>query len=193
MKKIISKKDNSNISAKSDTGMKVKRVILSIAIAIIFALFVGFGISTFYENPEYEDFCDTDFRGVLNTSATCEAAGGKWTTVESAAPVPKDIESGKTTGYCDRDFYCREDFETAEEKYDKNVFIITLVVGILTIIASVLLKLPSVSSGLMAGGAITIIYGVIRYWRHSTDLLRFIILGVVLIILIWLGYKKLNK
>ena len=35
-----------------------------IAIAIIFALCVGYGIDTFYEAPEYEDFCDESSRAL---------------------------------------------------------------------------------------------------------------------------------
>jgi len=101
-------------------------------------------------------------------------------------------QTDKVNGYCDEDFFCRQDYDDQREGYDKIVFILTLILGIITIIVSVWLGLASVSAGLMAGGIITIIYGVIRYWEHSTDVLRFILLGAALAILIWLGYKKLK-
>jgi hypothetical protein len=197
-----------------ETGNKVKNVILAVAIAIIFALFIGFGISVFYPAPDWDDFCDNDMRIPKATQQECENAGGKWNVYEEK-PLPVDsnqmsctkigddgetftlrcseIDTEPKNGYCDEDFYCRQDYDEQRESYDRVVFIVTLILGIITILISVWLALTSVSTGLMAGGIITIIYGVIRYWEHSTDVLRFILLGIALAILIWLGYKKLNK
>ena len=53
--------------------------------------------------------------------------------------------------------------------------------------------MASVSAGLMGGGVLTILYGVIRYWTDLPDYGRFIILGIILAILIWLGYKRIKK
>ena len=188
MAKSKSKKSRSKSKSKQSNsiGMKVKKVILAIAIAIIFSLFVGFGISVFYDSPEYDDYCGREAKRFVNNSAECEAAGGRWNAYNAPKPMAEE-------GYCDQNYYCYEEYDKATEGYDKTVFIITSVIGIITIIVSVMLNLPSVSAGLMAGGVITIIYGILRYWRHSTDFLRFVILGIVLAILIWLGYKKLNK
>ena len=47
--------------------------------------------------------------------------------------------------------------------------------------------------GLMLGGLINIVEGVIRYWSQMNEYLRFIILGILLIVLIWISYKKLKK
>jgi hypothetical protein len=174
-----------------DPGLKIKKVILASAIAIIFALFIGFGISVFYPSPEYTDFCDRIPYREINTSEECGAAGGRWNSFESDVMAPK-LEDGPA-GYCDLHYYCMKSYEEVQERYDQNVFIVAVLIGLIAIIIAVAITIPSISSGLMAGGALTIIYGVLRYWRHSTDVLRFIILGVALGILIWLGYKKLNK
>ena len=77
--------------------------------------------------------------------------------------------------------------------YFRNVFIISGIIGIIVIIIGVILHLTSVSAGLFGGGVLTIIYGTISYWSELADWARFIILGIALGILIWLGYKKLNK
>jgi len=45
---------------------------------------------------------------------------------------------------------------------------------------------------LLGGGVLTIIYGTIAYWSELADWARFIILGITLAILIWIGYKKLK-
>ncbi len=151
---------------------KLKQRILTIAIAIIFALFVGYGIQTFYPGPEYENYCE-----------------------EKVMPEPRTIEEAteleKTELYQEQQ-ECRDNFENATKSYDRIVFIIAVIVGLIAITVGVLLKLESVSAGLMAGGVLTIIYGAIRYWYNMPDYLRFSLLGIVLIGLIWLGYKKLK-
>jgi len=45
----------------------------------------------------------------------------------------------------------------------------------------------------MSGGILVILYGTMRYWEYSSNMLRMIILGISLVVLIWLGYKRLNK
>jgi len=196
---------------------KFKHIILAVGIAIVFVLFVGFGISTFYSTPQYEDFCGEreKFENVI-TQQDCDELGGKWNPREIARPLPliennqllctKISEKDKAItlncqsqeqitnqGFCDRDFYCRQQFDDVREVYNRNVFIVATGIGIITLIVGFALKLASVSSGLMGGGILTIIYGTIRYWSDLPDFGRFIILGLTLAILIWLGYKKISK
>jgi len=73
------------------------------------------------------------------------------------------------------------------------VFIVATGIGIIILIVGFALKMASVSSGLMGGGILAIIYGTIRYWSDLPDFGRFIILGITLIILIWLGYRRIVK
>lgn len=194
---------------------RFKQVLLAIAIAIVLVFFVGFGISAFYKAPNYEDFCvNREFKEILKKEK-CEAERGKWLSYERE-PKPaimenqflctKVFEVGKNitlncetkeqitqSGYCDLDFYCREDFQKLSENYNRNVFIIASGIGIIAIIFGFALKMASVSAGLMGGGMLTILYGIIRYWSDLPDYGRFLILGVILAILIWLGYKKQLK
>lgn len=192
----------------------VKNIILGVSIAIIFAFFIGFGIQTFYPSPEWEDFCGERKPMMIDSQKTCEDQGGRWNPHEGK-PVAHlradqllctrtaqedDIltlsctsqETQRAQGYCDVNYYCEKEHDTADEIYTKNLFIITAIIGLITmIIGGFVLKHESVSPGLMGGGFITILYGVVRYWRYAGDWLRFIILGIVLAILIYLGYKKL--
>ncbi|PIN75214.1 hypothetical protein COV17_04100 [Candidatus Woesearchaeota archaeon CG10_big_fil_rev_8_21_14_0_10_36_11] len=166
---------------------KVKRTILAVSIAIILALFVGYGIDTFYPNPEYTDFCDEN-PIFIETVEQCTASGGQWE--EYRGPKPVDGISG----WCNVQFECEAAFNQANEVYNKNVFIVTLFIGLLAVLlGGIVLKLESVSSGIMSGGALIIIYGTIRYWGDMAKYFRFAILGVVLAILIWIGYKKFKK
>jgi hypothetical protein len=211
--------------------IKFKVVLLAVAIAVVFVFFIGFGISTFYKAPLYENFCpQRDFRDI-RTQETCESNDGKWFPNEYERkiaaevierPLPKSVPAQETStnmyvctrlderagnitfecktiqqlvdsGYCDLDFYCREEFEDVRQGYERNVFIIAVGLGIIALIVGIALKLPNVSSGIMGGGILTILYGIIRYWSDLPDYGRFIILGIALVILIWLGYKKINR
>ena len=195
-----------------------KQVLLAIAIALVFVFFVGFGIAAFYKAPKYEDFCpQRNFIEPLNKDK-CESNNGKWTSNQFEKPIPERAigpneyicnkmgETGKNitfncetiqqkqeSGYCDLDFYCREEFQKTNEKYNRNVFIISAGIGIIILIVGFALGMASVSAGLMGGGVLTILYGIIRYWGDLPDYGRFIILGIVLAILIWLGYKRITK
>ena len=73
--------------------------------------------------------------------------------------------------------------------HNRNVFIISGIIGIIIIIIGAILRITSVSAGLFGGGVLTIIYGTTNYWSELGDLARFVILGIALIVLIYLGYK----
>jgi len=193
---------------------KVKIVLLSISIAIVLAFFIGYGISTFYKEPQYEDFCGEKEFKLYSDKETCEANDGKWMEFEGK-PIPiandqflctkiseKDnsytlncekSEIERESGNCNSDFYCREEFDDVRKKYNRNVFIISVILGVASIILGIYLNLTSVSSGLMGGGVLTFIYGSLRYWGDMGEYLRFSILAISLAILIWLAYKKIKK
>ncbi|MFA5174042.1 MAG: hypothetical protein WC438_02575 [Candidatus Pacearchaeota archaeon] len=170
---------------------KIKTIILSLTIAIVLSAFVVYSIQTIYHKPEYDEFCK-DIKPIYPmeniTQQICEANNGKWN--------PQNIQCIKAPciqGYCDFYYQCQQEQEAAFNKYKLVVFIISLIVGLIALALGIILKLPSVSSGLMLGGTFLIFYGTIVYWTNLTNLLRTIILGLALIVLIWLGYKKLKN
>jgi len=179
---------------------RFKQIFLAIAIAIVFVFFVGFGIATFYEQPEYEDFCEERFFEKPVPRALTGA--GNCTYVEPDEDLKNqckdkgDIASKYDQNGCVESYFCEtcnKEFRDTREVYNRNVFIVATGIGIITLIIGFALALASVSSGLMGGGILTIIYGTIRYWSNLQDYGRFIILGITLVILIWMSYKKLKK
>lgn len=170
--------------------IKIKETILGLSIAIILVFFVVFGIRAFYKQPKYEDFCPYEKyeRRILNET-DCTAVGGRWN-----PNIPKPVQPDNAPeGWCDSHYTCRKDYEKVREVYNRKVFIIAGIIGIITIIIASILKLTSVSTGLLGGGVLTIIFGTITYWSDLADWGRFIILGIALFVLIWIGYAKLNK
>lgn len=181
---------------------KLKRTILGISIAIILVLFIGYGINTFYKSPEYEDFCEEKFPEPVRIEkediSKCDAVQTANEAFEDSCyrqggivRYETDEDGCQVANECDM---CNKEYREVMGIYNRNVFIIAVVAGLICVIlGGIILKLESVSAGIMGGGVLSIIYGTLRYWGDMGDVLRFIILGIVLAILIWIGYKKFKK
>jgi hypothetical protein len=161
------------------TSKKTKSIILSIIIAIVLAGFVIHLVRSIHPSPDYNDYCE-DARIPQSfdkgaTSEECIINGGNW-----------------TNGYCDYYSECNDNWNEARDKYRRVMFIVAVIVGLVAISTGIVLALPSVSSGLMIGGGFLMFFGTAQYWSDLSNWIRTIILGMVLVILIWLGYKKLE-
>ncbi len=167
---------------------KSKLVIFSVAVAFVSVFFFAYAVQAVYPAPQYEDFCDDKIavRIDLNSEAACVEGGGRWTDYE------RDSLNMDISGWCDGDFECRDDYEEAMEPYERNVFFANLIIGIVVFVVAFFLGLEAVSSGLMGGAVMLIIYGSMRYWGELSDVWRTLMLGIALSILIWLGYRKLR-
>ncbi len=161
---------------EKDFTTKLKSIILSITIAIVLSAFVIYFLNSVYPSPKYNDFCGERARPLAQENKTsCLEQNGVW-----------------QDGWCDYDYKCRQEYDKAREKYDLARLIVSVISGIITLTIGIMLALPSVSAGLMLGGTFLIIFGTGSYWEYFNDWIRTLILGIALIILIWLGYKKLK-
>lgn len=164
----------------------IKAFILSIVIAIVLSGFIIYLIQSFHPNPKWEDYCsDIRYPKLVNekgiqdniTQEICERnEGAKW-----------------MNGYCDYEYTCRQNYENANEKHRFIIFLVAVPVGLVAVAIGIFLALPSVSSGLMLGGVSLTIYGTSNYWDRFSNWIKVLILGIVLVVLIWLGYKKLGR
>jgi hypothetical protein len=171
---------------------KTKVLLLSITIAIVLSAFVIYFVQSVYPKPKYEDFCPTydklSFLGENITQSICESQNGTWTSQPIqcfTTPCPQS--------YCDFYAKCQEEYDQANDKYNFVVFIVAIISGILSITLGIILALTSVSFGLMLGGTFLIFYGTAIYWSDLSNWIRTIMLGIALVILIGLGYKKLKN
>lgn len=164
-----------------------KRVIFSVAIAFVSVFFFAYAIQAFYPAPQYEDFCDRDaYIKQITTEAGCNEAGGRWTDYE------KDSLNMDIKGYCDVNYFCQMEYDEARKPYERNVFFANLILGIILFVAAFFLALDAISSGLMGGAVMLIVYGCVRYWGELSDVWRTLMLGAALAVLVLLGYKKLK-
>ena len=179
--------------------MNVKDVVFGIAIIILTIFVTYYGINTIFPGVDYNEFCTPDrYNPYINTSVQCENAGGKWNPSyyegNYAKPIPVE---GSVEGYCDLDYYCRQDYEKEQKIRSRNVFFIALPLGILIIAGGAFFfGLEYVGAGLMGGGVGTLIYGSGAYWPYTENWVRFILSLLGLILLIWLAYflnKRMQK
>ncbi len=166
--------------------MQKKHLILSIAIAIIFAFFVGYGIEVFAPSPEYQDFCKDSLFDIQDEKE-CKDSGGIWNNRVEDVPISKGA-----VGRCSPSKNCHENLRAEQSSHDRIVFIVAVIIGLIVLILGNLLHKEIVSFGLTTGGLLSIIYGTVRYWQHANSTLKFVILGLSLGILIWLAYKKIK-
>ncbi|MFA6022906.1 MAG: hypothetical protein WC781_02340 [Candidatus Pacearchaeota archaeon] len=168
--------------------MKIKNLVIGLAIMILASFVAIYGIKTFYaEEPQYDTYCgNVTYPGYeINTSEQCMAFGGKWNSNEGIYGKYPSTPSG----YCDLTYNCQKQFEEAQKSYSKNLFIITVPVGVVLIaIGGALFALEAVGVGIMLGGIVTLIYGASSYWPSANNAFKFGISLAGLIIIIILAY-----
>jgi len=177
-------------------NFKVLKWVLVVGIVIVLNLFFNYAVQVVYKEPQFDNFCKQEAVNVLPVSKEmCLKVGGQWnesSNIEKTLPDP--AEQVKTNSYCDVQFTCRQNYETARDLYSRNVFIVLISLGIISIILSfVLSEVIVVSLGLSLGGILSLIIASMRYWSAMDDYLRVVILGLALALLIWLGIKKFKE
>ena len=195
-------------------AFRIKETILGVSIAILFVFFVAFGIKAFYKEPKYENFCkpgimvdvtsyDGNYYGPyparvkdpydnICTQPMTKYEEFRKNCVENKLDVVYDFDA-KGCQVAKECTSCNRDYQTARNIYFRNVFIISGIIGIIVIVIGAILNLTSVSAGLFGGGVLTIIYGTVNYWSELADWARFIILGIALVVLIYLGYRLFGR
>ena len=146
--------------------MQIKNIVLGIAITFLAFLVIFTGIQTFYPSPNWEDFC-----GNVN-SITPKLVDENTVCTQDAKQCPdgsyvgRDPKNNCEFLSCDyqiiqqREYEkCQNDYDTSNEKYSKNLFIVTLVLGIF------LLLLDWFRFAISIVGLILVIY--LAYWLNS--------------------------
>lgn len=175
-------------SKKLNKIMKNKNFLkwfLIIGIAIILNLFFAYAIKVGYPGKDYNEFCpENQLIERIDNADECIEKGGQW---------DASVFDGETRGVCDQDFQCRKNWEEFRKVYEKNVFIILIILGVTSIVASFLVNInPVLSASFSFGGVLTFVVASLRYWELAPDWLHLTILGIALASLIWLGVKKFN-
>jgi len=147
------------------------KFIYTLFLALLVALFVGLGISSFYPGPKSPDYPTV----YSETKGNC-----------NCQPTAEEIAK-------------LNEFERANKKYmeefnlySRNVSIISLVAAIIILVSSLTLlnKIKMIADGILLGGVFTTMYSIIRGLMSEDSQFRFLIVTVGLLIALALGYIK---
>ena len=137
--------------------------------ALLVALFVGLGVTTFYPGPEAPKYpLELD-----QVKQGCEE------TIEQQT-LSREFNKAQ------------EKFMEESKPYNRNVSIISLVASIIILVLSLTLltKIKMIADGILLGGVFTTMYSIIRGLMSEDSQFRFLIVVIGLGIALALGYIK---
>jgi len=183
--------------------MNIKNLVIGIAIIILTALAIGYGIVMFYDAPEYSNFCGKDVVSLErpHSNVVCPSVCVQMYEIDEHECNFEECGSGcgadgvytfDTLEQCNlalSERGCYDEYELAREIYQRNIFLIALPIGIILIIVGIaVFGLEVVGAGLAGGGVAIVLWGIGGYWTYGSDLLKFSLSLIGLIAVIWLAY-----
>ena len=95
---------------------------LIIGIVVVLNLFFLYAVKVFYPIPEYNNFCEEkQVVKQIDNQEDCLSGGGQWTEnnpmMKPVSQVKGELMVVEQDGWCDQQFICRQDYETAREDY----------------------------------------------------------------------------
>ncbi|MBS3088731.1 hypothetical protein J4402_03025 [Candidatus Pacearchaeota archaeon] len=177
--------------------MNIKNLVLGIGIVVVFALVLWQGIEAFYPSPKYDDFCSVnrfDYPKIIPSGIQCASsqqlqAQEQQCYQDKGQPVYEYDDNGCQISIKECD-YCNKEYESARDAHSKIVFVISIIVAFIAIIFGyAILSIEPVGSALLGSGIWAIFYGTLINWRNFTEIWRFLLLLIALILLILIAYR----
>lgn len=165
------------IGSASSNELKERRsmikLVYTVFLAIMVALFVGLGVQTFYPAPKMPEW-PTELQFAKGDPST-------YTADQQAIQRKFDQE--------------QKDYRDQNKKYSLNASIIIVIASIVLLSLSLTLLHPLIliSDGVLMGGVFTLLYGIIRGFMSENDKYQFVVITLGLIIAITLGYIRFTK
>jgi len=147
-----------------------RRIVLAFGVAIVFVALVHYGIYTFFPAPKWQDYRIENYRERFKQASSEEL-----------------------------DFLEREQrekhvlYQGDQERWVARYFYIGLTIGVLAAMIGVLIKSAVLGSGLVVGGLFVLLLSYSQYWLRMPDTPKFVSLGIVFLLLILVGYKKIGR
>lgn len=166
-------------------------VVFGIGIAVLIFIVVMLGTQVFYPEPMYEDYCNISYYDrpvVVYDSTIC--SDNITVGVCNALVKEKQTTLDKQNEEQER---CNKKYLEASKIYGKNLFVINNIAGIIAVIASLFLfSMVNIAAGTAFAGLILILYGFMRGWQGTGDVLKFIVALAVTVLFV-LFAVRVNK
>lgn len=146
---------------------KILRLIYTIFVGVLMAIFIGVGINTFYTPPKAPKY-PPELTYVSKEMNEQEKA------------VEKDFQKQN------------DEYMEKMKPYNRNVSIITLIAAVGLMGASILLqkRIKLIADGVMLGGLFTLFYSIGRGFASENSQYVFLATSVGLAVTIYLGYSR---
>lgn len=191
--------------AKSNksTGMKI---FLGVALAIIFFALFNLGVATFYEGPQYDDYCYNGpiyyDKPVAGDQVYCPEVCTQVWAIEDNKCVFDECGSGcgpngDTTfskeSQCETKLsgeVCYDGYNEAQQKYDNTLFYIFIIPGlIIAVVGLFIVSLPFQLTTIGAGIAL-IIEGIVRNLENKVPaFIAGVLVFAILSYFVWRKFK----
>lgn len=164
--------------------MKVMNVVFGIGIAVILFIVVMLGVQVFYKAPVYDDFCNSSRYSSPNPIYDSTICSENMTVKECNLLVKyNQTIADKENAYFNE---CNQKYQDADKVYGRNIFLINNIVGIIFVIASLFLfAMINIAAGTAFAGLVLIIWGFIRGWQGTGDILKFIVAFIVAVLFVY--------
>ncbi len=149
---------------------KILRLVYTLFLGVLLAVFVGVGTATFYSSPRMPQYPIE-----LNN-------GGKELT-------PSQIQIQNNYDQQIRVY------DNAMKPYNRNTSIITLCVGVIFLVISLVFehRIKLLADGVLVGGLFTLIYSIIRGFASQDTKYTFLTVTIGLIVVLFFGYHRFVK
>ena len=150
--------------------MLAKKIALGFGIAIVFPMMIHYGVSTFTPQPKRKDYQVKNYYE-RHKRATPEEQ--------------RKLEAEK--------YRLEKQRKVAEKIFEKHLFVVAVPLGIMAIVVGAFLATQAIGTGLMFGGIFSVCDGYGNYWSELNDPLKFASMLVLFVVLLFIGYKKLER
>jgi hypothetical protein len=144
---------------------KVMRIVFMFFVGAILALFIGFGIHTFYPPPEPPDTALIELK---------------------ANPTDAEVQQASAA---------REAYDTAYQAYSRRVSIVSMGGAVILLALSLGLERKNkvMANGILLGGLFTLVYGVARGFVSRDTTTLFITVTIALALVMFLGFRRFRR
>jgi hypothetical protein len=186
---------------------ELRKYIVVLVIAVLFAIFVQSSIEAIYPQPQYDDFCKSErsakpYPLVRQTTECPEYLAPSQEKLDGCFDKKGQPDYNYDANGCPTKYecsYCNKFYNDSQKYYNFIVFIVSSIAGLIAIALGLILPSPKnvlnewVGSGFMLGGVFTLFFGTATYYSDMHRIARPIVMLVELVIIIYLIYKVFGK
>lgn len=149
-----------------ETRASLLEALTMLAVGVLIAFFVGFGIQAFYPAPE--------------------PPGERFVPTESSPEDPEGKEKKKEE-------LAFRAYQEEVSEYNRIASLLAVGIAVLILSAVLLLRrirIPAIRDGVALGGVLTLFYGLVLALQAEGDVFKFLMVALVLLVVLVAGYLR---